>query len=336
VHERDKVRFAVAVLVLSEADVERLLPTADCIDVMGDVLADLARGRLHQPLRTIVQPPETESLVAVMPTYRFAPEPAYGLKVVCIFPNNPSRGLDTHQGAVELFDGETGQLRAVMNASAITAIRTAAVSAVATRALAREDARELAILGAGAQGRSHLDALAAVRPFERARVWSRTADHARALAADANAPFPVEVAASAAEAIRGADVVVTATASPTPVVERDWLTEGVHINAVGACLPTTRELDTATMADASLFVDRRESALNEAGDYVLAAEEGAIGPDHVRAELGEVLVGAVTGRTSASELTVFESLGLAVEDLAAAEFLYRRARESGAGATVEF
>jgi ornithine cyclodeaminase len=271
-----------------------------------------------------------------MPTYRFAPEPVYGLKVVCIFPDNPARGLDTHQGAVELFDGQTGQLRAVLNASAITAIRTAAVSAVATRVLAREDARELAILGAGAQGRSHLEALAAVRPFERARIWSRTAEHAHASAAEARTPFPVNVASSPAEAVRGAHVIVTATASPTPIVAREWLSDGAHVNAVGACLPTTRELDTATVADAALFVDRRESALAEAGDVVLAIEEGAIGRDHIRAELGEVLAGERGGRDSTDELTVFESLGLAVEDLAAAEFLYRRARETGAGMTVEF
>ena len=323
-------------LALSHADVERLLPMHECMDVMAGALADLARGDVIQPLRTMLRPPGHDDLMGLMPAYRAAPTPAYGLKVVCVFPENPARGLDAHQGGVYLFDGETGELRAVMNASAITEIRTAAVSGVATRLLAREDARELAILGAGVQARSHLAAMAVARGFERARIWSRTLDHARALTGDVDTPFPVEVAETAEKAVRGADVVVTATAARTPVLARAWLAPGAHINAVGACFPTARELDTATMADAALFVDRRDSALNEAGDYVLAAQEGAIGPDHIRAELGEVVIGSHPGRTSPDELTVFESLGLAVEDLVAAEYVYTRATEAGVGTTVPF
>ena len=323
-------------LALSHTDVERLLPMNECMDVMASALADLARGDVLQPLRTMLRPPGHEDLMGLMPAYRAAPAPAYGLKVVCVFPENPRRGLDAHQGGVYLFDGETGELRAVMNASAITEIRTAAVSGVATRLLAREDARELAILGAGVQARSHLQAMAVARRFERARIWSRTPEHARALTGAVDTPFPVEVAESAEEAVRGADVVVTATAARTPVLAREWLGDGAHVNAVGACFPTARELDTATMADAALFVDRRDSALNEAGDYVLAAQEGAIGPDHIRAELGDVLIGSHPGRTSPDELTVFESLGLAVEDLVAAEYVYARATEAGVGTTVPF
>ena len=323
-------------LVLSHDDVKRLLPMEDCIELMSGVLADLARGSVWQPLRSVVRPPGEPSLIGLMPAHRSEPLPAYGLKAICIFPGNPARGLDTHQGGVLLFDGETGALRAVVDASAVTEVRTAAVSAVATRTLAREDTRELAILGSGVQARSHLEAMAKVRPFERARAWSRTADHARAFAAAAEAPFPVEAVGGAEDAVRGADVVVTATSSPEPIVRRDWLAAGAHVNAVGASIPTARELDADTVASAALFADTRESLVNEGGDYLFAVREAGIGPEHIRAELGEVLVGSREGRRSPEELTVFKSLGLAVEDLAAAEAVYARAREHGVGAAVPF
>jgi ornithine cyclodeaminase len=219
-----------------------------------------------------------------------------------------------------------------MNASAITAIRTAAVSAVATRLLAREDASVLGILGAGVQARSHLEALRLVRDFDRVRIFSPTAAHAEALAAEADA----EAVGSAEEAVRGADVVVTATSSLDPVLRREWLEPGAHVNAVGGRPPAMRELDVATVADSAFYVDRRESAENEAYDYRDALESGAIGPDHIRGEIGEVLIGAAPGRTSPEELTVFRSLGLAVEDLAAAEYVVRRARENGVGVEVPF
>lgn len=322
-------------LVLGAADVERLLPMEECVEAMAEALAALERGDMEQPLRFVVRPAGATGLMGLMPAYRARPEAAYGLKAVCVFPGNPARGLDAHQGAVLLFDGETGVLRCAVNASAITAIRTAAVSGVATRLLAREDARVLAILGAGVQARAHLKAMAAVGGFESARVWSRTREHAAAFAEEAQAPFPVETAPSAEEALRGADVVCTTTTSPEPVVRRGWLAPGAHVNAVGSSIPTTRELDTETMAAASLFVDRRESTLNEAGDFLFAQRDGAIGHDHIRAELGEVLTGAAPGRTSSDELTVFKSLGLAVEDLAAVEHVYRRARETGTGAEVD-
>ena len=321
-------------LVVGHEEVRRLLPMRECIELMEAVLADLARGRVWQPLRFVVRPPEEPTLMGLMPVHRAAPARAYGLKVVCIFPGNPSRGLDMHQGGVLLFDGETGELRALVDASAVTAIRTAAVSAVATRALARSDARELALIGSGVQARAHLEAMAEVRQFDRARVWSRTPEHARAFAADANAPFAVEAVESAEAAVRGADVVVTATSARAPVVKGDWLAPGAHVNAVGSSVPTARELDAATVSAAALFADSRESLVNEAGDYLCAVEEAGIGPDHVRAELGEVLVGSRHGRRSADELTVFESLGLAAEDLAAAEHVYERARAAGGGTTV--
>jgi ornithine cyclodeaminase len=324
------------ILVLSEAEVERLLPMDKCIEVMSEALAALARGEMYQPLRSVVRPPDGAGVIGLMPAHRAAPPAAFGLKAINVIPGNPERGLDAHQGAVLLSDGETGVLIAILNASPITAIRTAAVSAVATRALAREDARALAIIGAGVQARAHIEAMAALGRFEQARIWSRTAGNAERLAAEADAPFPIEVAESAEAAVRGADVIVTATSSHTPVLRREWLAEGAHVNAVGSSIPTTRELDTETVAAASLFVDRRESTENEAGDYLMPLREGAIGPEHIRAELGDVLVEAAPGRTSAGELTVFKSLGIAIEDLVAAEYVVARARETGAGTEVAF
>jgi ornithine cyclodeaminase len=323
-------------LVLSHADVKRLLPMDDCIELMAGALTDLARGRSWQPLRFVVRPPEEQSLMGLMPAHHSSPQAAYGLKTVCIFPGNPARGLDPHQGGVMLFDGETGELRALIDASAVTSIRTAAVTGVATRALAREDSRVLAIIGSGVQARPHLEAMALVRPFDEARVWSRTPEHAEAFANEAAAQFPVEAVESAEAAVRGADVVVTVTSSREPVVDRDWLAPGAHVNAVGSSIPTARELDSATIGAAAIFVDRRESTLNESGEYLTAIDEVGIGPDHIRAELGEVLVGSYQGRRSDDELTVFISLGLAVEDLAAAEYLYERARRDGAGSVVPF
>lgn len=318
--------------VLSHDDVHRLLPMGECIELMQEALSDHARGRMWLPLRMAIRPPGEESLFGLMPAHRSEPGRAYGLKAVCIFPGNPAKGLDAHQGGVLLFDGETGQLRAVLDGSAVTAIRTAAVSAVATRALARSDAKELAILGAGVQARSHLEAMAALGRFERARLWSRRPDAVEALIAESDVPFPLEAAASAEEATRGADVVVTATSAREPVVERAWLAPGTHVNAVGSSIATTRELDTETMQAAALFADARESMVNESGDYLMAELE----PEHIRAELGEVLVGSGEGRRNDEELTVFKSLGLAIEDLAAAEHVYSRAQAEGAGTSVPF
>jgi ornithine cyclodeaminase len=233
---------------------------------------------------------------------------------------------------VSLFDGETGALHVLVNASAVTAIRTAAVSALATRTLARENAQVCAIVGAGHQAHAHVRAMRAARPFEQIVVASRTPAHARELAAESG----TDAVDTVEEAVRAADVVCTVTASAEPVLRRDWLRPGAHVNAVGACFPHTRELDTATVADSAFYVDRRESAENESGDYLIPLREGAIGDGHIQAELGEVLIGAAPGRESDEELTVFDSLGLAVEDLAAVEYLARRARETGAGVEVEF
>jgi ornithine cyclodeaminase len=328
----------VPILILSEADVRDLLPPADCVPVMRAALLALAAGEAHQPLRMVVQPPGAAGLMAVMPSYLGGVDPQFGLKAVNIFHGNPARGLDSHQGAVLLCDGSTGETLALANGAAITELRTAAVSAVATDALARPDAGDLAIIGSGVQARAHLAAIAGVRNLSRVRVASRRLEHAQRFAAEQGpqCPVEVEVCESVEAAVAGADIVVTATNATEPVLRREWLTAGAHVNAVGASLPGARELDSATVATARLFVDRRESALNESGDYLLAARDGLIGPAHIRAELGEVLAGTAPGRTGPEEITLFKSLGLAVEDLATIAHLYRVAKEQGTGTWVEF
>jgi ornithine cyclodeaminase len=304
----------MSVLVLGEHEVRTVLTMAACIEAMDEVLRALARGELHQPLRPVTRPDGADSLMGLMPSYRGGDRPAWSLKEIVIAPGNPARGLDAHQGAVLLHDGETGELRALLNASAITEIRTAAVSAVATRTLARSDAAVVAILGGGVQARSHAEAMAVVLPDAEVRTWAR---------ADG---------VTAEETVRGAEVVCTCTSAREPILRREWLSPGTHVNAVGSSVPTARELDSETVAAATLFVDRRESAVNEAGDLLLAG----FGEEKIAAELGEVLVGAHPGRAAADELTVFKSLGLGVEDLAAAELVVQGAREQGLGTEVAF
>jgi len=228
-------------------------------------------------------------------------------------------------------------LLAMMDAASITAIRTAAVSGVATRLLARTNAATLAILGAGVQARTHIDAMLAVRSFTKILVWSRTPEHARAVAEDARQRHGVEVEAakSAADAVSVADVVCTVTAAREPVLRGEWLKPGTHINAVGASMPTARELDTEAVRRARIFVDRRESALNEAGDLLIPIQEGAIAADAIVADLGERLVSGGTARRNEEEITLFKSLGLAIEDLACAHFLHGRAKADGSGTWVD-
>ena len=330
------------ILVLSHKEVLELLPIKECIARMRAALIALAAGEAHQPLRTIIRPPDAKGLMGLMPAYMSAGtsahQAAFGLKAICIFPGNPAQGLDSHQGSVQLFSSETGELLAMMNASAITAIRTAAVSAVATDVLARMDACKLAIIGSGVQARSHLTALSSVRSLTRCRIASRHLEHAQKFAEEMRPDFSfaLEPVETVEEALEGADLIVTATTAVEPVVRREWISAGVHLNLVGSSTPNAREVDSETMAAASLFVDRRESTINEAGDYLLALRDGVIGPNHIRAEIGEVLKGDKPGRTSPEEITLFKSLGLAIEDLFAAEYLYRRAGEKQVGSWVEF
>ncbi|MSO96313.1 MAG: ornithine cyclodeaminase family protein [Thermoleophilia bacterium] len=322
----------MSVLILSDHDVRELLDMESCVLAMEDVLARVARDELTNPLRSLMSPPGGVAM-GLMPAYSGGEAPVFVLKEIVVAPANPGRGLDAHQGSVILHDGTTGQLIAVLNASPITEIRTAAVSAVATKLLARKGSRTVAVLGSGVQGRSHVDAMQTVLDDPIIRIWSRNPAHAEALALETHSL----VAHSVEEALDGADVVCTATAARQPIVELGWLAPGAHINAAGA-IPNgkARELSSETVAASRFFVDRRESTLNEAGDYLVAAAELGFGPEHIVGELGELLNGTVAGRRSNDELTVFKSMGIAVEDLAAAQLCVARARERGIGVEVEF
>jgi ornithine cyclodeaminase len=312
--------------ILSAADVAQALPMRDCIEVMAEALSARATGDVEQPLRTGYEPSTAGGRLTVwMPVYRGGDQPMLGTKLLYLVPDNPSRGLDTHQGVTVLFDGVTGQPRAILDASAITSIRTAAVSALATRVLANENASRLAIIGAGVQAEAHLEAIALVREIASAKVYSPRS--ARALVDRVDVPFDLSVAASAEDAVRDADIVVTATTSKTPVISFPWLQPGTHINAIGSSIPTDRELDDETVTAAEVYADARES---------VDAESGDVRPEHLRGELGEVLIGKAPGRSSASALTVFRSLGIAAEDLYAADFALRRAIELGLGVEAPF
>jgi ornithine cyclodeaminase len=321
-------------LVLSGADVRALLPMSRCIDLMADALLALARGEAAVPLRSALWLPDRSGLLGTMPAH-YAPSGVMGLKAVSVMPGNHGSPWDAHQGGVLLFETTHGRPLALVDASAITAIRTAAVSAVATRALARPDACNLAILGSGVQATTHLEAMLAVRDIEHVRVWSRTHDRAAAFATAARQRgLTVDVAATAHDAVRGADIICTTTSSRHPVLLGEWLAPGMHINAVGSSVRTARELDATAVARSRLIVDRRESALAESGDFLLARAEGAVADLHIVGELGDVLAGQVTGRLTPHDITLFESLGLGVEDVAAAWFVQSAAREQGRGRAV--
>jgi ornithine cyclodeaminase/alanine dehydrogenase-like protein (mu-crystallin family) len=302
----------------------------DCIAVMEEAFADMQRGVLHHPLRTFWAPPGVNGGMMWMAAYRSSPKPMFGTKLLFVLNDNPLRGLDSHQGQVILADGETGELRALLDASAVTAIRTAAVSALATRLLAREEAGVLAIVGTGVQARKHLESIPLVRSIQRTLVAGRTRDNAQRFVDAMSGTASVELSAadSAEAALRASDIVVTVTDSPTPVIKREWLRPGTHVNAVGASRPAAWEIDPRIYADAVAFCDRHESLQAEAGDYLQAVANGFITGIDAVGELGELVAGVRKGRTSGDQITLFRSLGLAIEDLAAAEFIVERAGRS--------
>lgn len=325
------------VLLIDQSEVTQLLPMADCLSVMEQALMALGRGEAINPLRWGMPLPEQAGVLGMMPAYLGNPS-AMGLKVISVLPRNHGTEYDSHQGAVLLFEAQHGSLIGMMDASEITAIRTAAVSGVATRLLAREDAGDLAILGSGVQACSHLEAMFLARPIRRVRIWSRTFSSAQRFAQRESERhrIPIQPMATAQAAVEGADLICTTTAAPTPVLMGEWLAPGTHINAVGSSVRFTRELDTAAVVKSRLFVDRRESTLNEAGDVLFPKQEGAITDAHIQGEIGELLLGQIAGRRSSEEITLFKSLGLGVEDVAAAYYIYQKAVEQGKGTWVEW
>jgi ornithine cyclodeaminase/alanine dehydrogenase-like protein (mu-crystallin family) len=313
-------------LWLTEADIRAVLTLPELIDAMEEALAAFSSGKVQQPVRTALEIGD-RSFFALMPAFD-RERAVLGAKLVTVVPANFARRLHTHLAAISLFDPDTGELIAVMDGRYITEVRTAAVSAVSTRRLARADASVLAILGSGVQARSHLEALPLMRQFREIRAWSPTPEHLREL--------PAAAAESAEEAVRGADVVVLATNSVTPVIESGWVGPGAHVIAIGACRPSQREMDPALIARARLVVDSKAAALQESGDVIQGIREGFFAREHIAAELGEIVAGSAAGRESGDEITVFKSLGLAIEDLVAAGLAYRQARESGRGKMMAF
>ena len=307
---------------MDKRQVLRRLSMAGCIGLMRTVLQDDAEGKSRQYLRTVTPLPGN-NLLGFMPAYLGTGD-YFGAKVITVFPGNHQAGLPSHQGSVLLFDAEHGALRFMADGDAITQIRTGAVSAVATDLLARPDAKRLALLGAGAQGRSHLEAMALVRRLTEVTVWDVRPENARRFSAEMaeKAGCPIRACSCAEEAVRDADIICTLTPSPTPVLESSWVKPGAHINAVGACSATARELSSDLVARCLLYGDSIESVEKESGDYLIPLSEGVIQKGHLRGTIGQLLCGEITGRTSAQDVTLFDALGLAIEDVACAKYLY--------------
>jgi alanine dehydrogenase len=324
-------------LLLSEQDVRALLTMDDLIETMRTALAEYSAGRVQQPLRTVLQVGEHHAFFGVMPA-SIPHTGALGTKLVTVFGSNAAIGLPTHLATIVLLDSTTGAVLAVMDGRYITEARTAAVSAVSAQLLAHEDAGVLAILGSGVQARSHLVAFNRVRPLTDVRVWSPTERHRQAFvdAMSEDIAAPITPVASPKDAVDGADLVVLATASREPVVKSEWIGDGAHVAAVGACRPDQREMDSALVSRARIFVDSSIGALAEAGDIVIPIKEGVFDARQIAGELGSLAAGSVTGRRSAADVTVFKSLGMAVEDVAAAQLVYARAAERGLGRAVAF
>jgi ornithine cyclodeaminase/alanine dehydrogenase-like protein (mu-crystallin family) len=318
--------------LLTEEHVKSLLPMAELIAAMEGAVARFSAGEVLQPVRSVLMVGPARAYFGLMPAYVEHPA-RMGAKLVTVFNENHSRGLPSHLATIVLLDPDTGALISLMDGRYITEARTAAVSAVSARHLARASASRLAIIGAGVQARSHLEAFAEVRALSDVRVWSpRPASRERFVHDMAGrVRLPVSASATAEEAVADADLVVLVTSSPTPVIERRWVSDGAHVVSVGACRPDQREMAPTLVADARFFVDSRAAALVESGDLVQGIREGRFGESHIAGELGEVVLERVRGRTSEAEITVFKSLGMAIEDVVAADVVFRRAVEAGAG-----
>jgi ornithine cyclodeaminase len=320
---------------LTERDVRAVLPMPDLIDAMEGALAQFSAGAVRQPVRSVIEVGADRAFFGIMPAALEHP-PAMGAKLVTVYERNHQRGLPSHLATIVLLDPETGALVALLDGRYITEARTAAVSAVSVRHLARPDSSVLGVIGTGVQARSHVEAIRHVRRLSEVRVWSPNARHGQAFAADVGAVtgLRIRAAVSAAEAVAGADVIVLATSARTPVIDDADVSAGAHIAAVGACRPDQREMPTALVARARVFVDSRAAAGQEAGDLLLPMQEGAFDERQIAGELGDVVVGRVTGRETAAQVTIFKSLGLAVEDIVAARLAVARAVPAGLGTTL--
>jgi ornithine cyclodeaminase/alanine dehydrogenase-like protein (mu-crystallin family) len=323
--------------VLRGAEVRNLLPMPECIELMHKTMIAVSEGRVVLPLRSVMTMPGDRGMLGNMPGYIAEPE-CFGVKLVSLIPRNKPPQHSSHLGLVLLFEAEHGCPVALVDAAEITAIRTAAASGLATRLLARSDAADLAILGAGEQARSHLEAMLCVRPLRRIRVWARDSEKARGFAAIEGAKHGVaiETSATVRDAVKNADLICTLTKACEPILEGEWIAPGAHLNVVGSSIATTAEIDTPAVVRARFFVDCRLSAVNEGGEYLRALQAGAISPGHIRGEIGEVANGSKPGRLSAADVTLYKSLGIAPQDLASTHYVLERARAAGVGQVIDF
>ena len=323
--------------VLRGAEVRQLLPMAECVDLMHQTMIAVSERRVVLPLRSVMVMPGELGMLGNMPGYLADPE-CFGVKLVSLIPRNKPPQYSSHLGLVLLFEAEHGCPVALLDAAEITAIRTAAASGLATRLLARPDAGDLALLGAGEQAQSHLTAMLAVRALRRVRVWARDGDRAAefARAEGARHGIVIETAATVPQAVAGADIICTETRARDPILLGEQIAPGVHLNLVGSSIAATAEIDTAAVVKSRFFVDYRESTVNEGGEYLRALKAGAITPAHILAEIGEVANGSKDGRRTPSDVTLYKSLGIAPQDLASAHFVLERARAAGVGQVIDF
>lgn len=323
-------------LILSAAQVKDLIDMREAIDAVERALVEFSSGQAVMPVRSTTQVPSHGGAMLSMPAY-LGKTDALGSKIVTVYKGNPQRGLPTIMAVVVVNDPQTGRVLAVMDGAYLTAVRTAAASGAATRHLATPGPKVLAILGAGVQGQSHLWAMREAARVTRVRLYTRTRDKALAFKAELEPRFgiPIDIAASEEEAIRGADVVVLATTAAAPIVKWEWFAPGCHINAVGSHSPGARELDSDTVARARVVVDSRDANFTECGDILVPLQEGRITREQVSDEIGEVIAGTKPGRAGPDQVTIYKSVGIAIEDVATAELIYRKARAQGVGTEVE-
>ena len=323
--------------MLRGAEVRQLLPMAECIELMQQTMIAVAEGRVVLPLRSILVMPGDRGMMGVMPGYLADPE-CFGVKLVSLIPRNKPPQYSSHLGLVLLFEAEHGQPVALLDAAEITAIRTAAASGLATRLLARAEAGDLALLGAGEQARSHLEAMLCVRSLRRIRIWARDRDKARQFADSEGKRHcvAIETCATIREAVAGADLICTTTKAREPILLGDWLTPGVHLNLVGSSIAVAAEIDTAALVKSRFVVDCRNSTVNEGGEYLQALKAGAISPEHILGEIGEVANLTKIGRRSPLDITIYKSLGIAPQDLAAAHHVLEKARAMRIGQVIDF
>jgi len=321
--------------LISSKEVSQLLPMSECIELMEQTLSNMARGLCDVTQRQGMWLPEKQGVLGTMPAFDSGIG-RFGAKLMSVFPGNHAKGLESHQGIVMLFDENGGKPLAIINANEITAIRTAAVSAVATRHLSNQDSNHLLILGCGVQAYKHIEAILQVRKIDKISVWDLHSTAAEKLAQKVSSKFQINVDIQTGKAAQtnGADIICTLSPAKEPILFGKDLEPGVHVNAVGSCNPMSREIDTPLVLKSKIYVDKKEATFNEAGDILIPMKEGIIDKNHVLGELGEVCIHKIPGRTSSEEITLFEALGIAVEDLAAASYIYDQAIQKEMGVTV--